>query len=187
MRSLSTVSLADVLPANLVADPFVAAMIAPFDEEFHRLVADTAAIKLFSALQIQPDAVLDELAWQFNVDFYDQGLPIDAKRNLIAQSIYWHSIKGTPHVIERVVEIAFGEGIVEEWFDYGGDPFRFRVISTGGKFPTGDRFDVLQRMIKLVKRASALLEAITIQQSGQQPLVIGCAMQIGQHITLGSA
>jgi phage tail P2-like protein len=187
MRSLSTVSLGEILPANLVADPFVAALISVFDDEFHLLVADTAAILLFAALGTQPDAVLDELAWQFNVDFYDQGASPDEKRELLAQSIYWHSIKGTPHAIERVIEIVFGTGTLEEWFSYGGDPFHFRVVSTGGAFPTSEKYDLLLRMIRVVKRASAILESITIEQSGQQAIFVGGAMQIGQHVTLGSA
>ena len=99
MRSLSTVSLGEILPANLLADPFVAALIDVFDEEFRLLVADTDAILLFSGMSTQTDAVLDELAWQFNVDFYDQAASLADKRSLIAQSIYWHSIKGTPHAI----------------------------------------------------------------------------------------
>lgn len=188
MRSLSTVSLGEILPANLVADPFVAAMIDVFDEEFRLLVADTASILLFAGIGSQPDAVLDQLAWQFNADFYDQGSSLADKRALIAQSIYWHSIKGTPHAIERVIDLAFGEGNVEEWFEYsGGTPFHFRVTSSGGKFPTEDRYNLLLRMIRVVKRASAILESITIQQSGQQRLFIGEAMHIGQHITIGSA
>lgn len=187
MRSLSTVSLAEVLPANLAVDPFVAALVGAFDEEFHLLVADTAKILLYAGLATQADAVLDELAWQFAVDFYEQDLSLTAKRAMIAEAIYWHSIKGTPAAIERVVSIVFGEGTVEEWFDYGGDPFYFKVTATGGAFPTSEKYDALVRMINIVKRASAILENITIEQSGQLQLYIGGAMHIGTHITLGSA
>jgi phage tail P2-like protein len=187
MRSLSDVSLAEILPANLVADPFVGALIPVFDEEFRLLVADTARIQLFKAMASQSDEVLDELAWQFNVDFYDQGMAIDAKRELIGSALYWHSVKGTPHAVERVVAIVFGDATVEEWFDYGGAPFHFRVGSLGGKFPDVQKYADLVRMVRVVKRASAILEMFEIQQSGQQTLTIGGAMQIGQHITLGSA
>jgi len=187
MRSLSDVSLADILPPNLVADPFVAALIPVFDEEFHLLVADTAKILLFEALASQPDAVLDELAWQFNVDFYDQAMTTAAKRELIGNALYWHSVKGTPHAVERVISIVFGDGVVEEWFEYGGSPFHFRVGSLGGKFPDVQKYADLVRMVRVVKRASAILESFEIQQSGQQSLYFGGAMQIGQHITLGSA
>jgi phage tail P2-like protein len=187
MRSLSTVSLAEILPSNLLADPFVAAMIEVFDEEFHLLVADTAKILIFAGLANQPDAVLDELAWQFSVDFYDQSMTLAEKRALISGAIYQHTIKGTPYAIERVIAVAFGEGTVEEWFSYGGNPFHFRVLSTGGKFPTAERMEIFTRMIRVVKRASAILEKIQISQSGALPIYFGGAMHVGQHITLGSA
>jgi len=187
LGALSTVSLAEILPANLVSDPFVAALIPVFDEEFRLLVADTAKILLLADLAHQPDAVLDELAWQFRVDLYDQSMTLGEKRELIASALYWHSVKGTPHAIERVISIVFGEGTLEEWFEYSGEPFHFRVQLAGGQFPDGEKYATFVRLAGLVKRASAILEVLMIQQSGEQAMFIGGAMQIGQHITLGSA
>lgn len=187
MRSLSTVSLAEILPANLVADPFVAALIPVFDEEFHLLVADTAKILILGDLAHQPDAVLDELAWQYRVDLYDQSMTSAKKRDLIATAIYWHSVKGTPHAVQRMVDVAFEGGTIEEWFDYGGSPFHFRVTVPGGQFPDAAKFSTFVRLANLVKRASAILEAVAVQQSGQQTLNFAGLVLIGQHITLGSA
>jgi phage tail P2-like protein len=168
-------------------DPFVAAFVEAFDYEFHLLVEDTARLLLFANIANQPAEVLDHLAWQFSVDFYDQSMSLDAKRDLIAKALYWHSVKGTPHAIERVVAIVFGEGTVEEWFDYGGEPFHFRVRASGGRFPDSTKYDLLMRMIRIVKRASAVLESITIEQSGDLPLSFGGKLQIGETVTLGSA
>lgn len=187
MRSLATVSLAEMVPPSIASDPFVAALVPVFDAEFRLLVADTAKILIFQSLATQPHTVLDQLAWQFDVDFYEQTMTEAEKRTMLANAIYWHSIKGTPHAVERVVQIAFGDGAVEEWFEYDGEPFHFRVTSEGGKFPTDERYQDLLRMIGIVKRASAILETIGIGQSAQQSLVIGGFLHIGQHIILGSA
>ena len=187
MRSLATVSLSEILPANLLTDPFVSALITSFDQEFHLLVEDTAKILLYQGLDGQPASVLDELAWQFAADFYDQSLSLSDKRVLISEAIYWHSKKGTPLAIQRVIDLVFGEGSVEEWFDYSGEPFHFRVLTTGGKFPSGEEYSALTRMVQLVKRASAIFQSITVEQSSQQSLFFGGAMRIAQHITIGSA
>lgn len=187
MRSLSDVSLAEILPSNLLKDPFVAALVEVFDEEFHLLVEDTEKIKIMAGVSSQTHEVLDELAWQFSVDFYDQNLDLAAKRALIASAIYWHSVKGTPRAIERVIEIAFGEGTVEEWFEYGGDPYHFRIVSEGGKFPTAQRYEDLLRLVRVVKRATAIFESMRIEQTATGSIFIGGAMHIGTHITLGSA
>jgi len=187
MRSLSTVSLAEILPPNLVADPFVAALIPVFDEEFRLLVADTAKILIFADLAHQPDAVLDQLAWQFQIDIYDQSMTAAEKRVLIATCLYWHSVRGTPDAVERVIDVVFGSGSVAEWFNYGGTPFHFKALVSGGQFPDATKFATFVRLCGLVKRASAILEAVDVEQSGQQAMSIGGVMQIGAHITLGSA
>jgi phage tail P2-like protein len=187
MRSLSTVSLAEILPANLVADPFVAALVPVFDEEFRLLVSDTEKISLLEDLASQPDAVLDELAWQLRVDLYDQSMDSSAKVALIASAIYWHSVKGTPHAVQRMIDIVFGLGSVVEWFDYAGAAFHFKVQVAGGQFPDAAKFANFVRLAGLVKRASAILESVDVEQSGQQAMYIGVAMHIGDHITLGSA
>jgi phage tail P2-like protein len=187
MRSLSDVSLAEILPANLLADPFVAALVPVFNEEFRLLVSDTLKILLFEGLDEQPAAVLDELAWQLDVDFYDQNAALSVKRDLIESALYWHSVKGTPHAVERALTYAFGVATLEEWFNFGRTPCTFRVRTEGAQFPSLTRWLAVVRMINVTKRAAAILEVLQVEQSAQQTLTIGVAMQIGQHITLGSA
>lgn len=184
MRSLQTVSICDLLPSSLTGDPFVAAFAEAFDYEFHLLVADTARLLLFANLAEQPNEVLDYLAWQLNVDFYDQTMSLAVKRELISKALYWHSIKGTPAAVERVVQIVFGAGAVEEWFEYDGDPYHFRVRTPGGAFPTSAKIDLIMRMISVVKRASAVLEKLIIEQSVDHPLFFAGVLQVGQRFTV---
>jgi phage tail P2-like protein len=187
MRSLSDVSLLELVPSNLRQDPFVAAFSKAFDYEFRLLVAAIPKIILFANINNQPAEVLDYLAWQLGADFYDQSADLTAKRVLISQALYWASIKGTPHAIERVISIVFGDGTHEDWFEYGGEPFHFRVRVSGGRFPDSTKYDLFMRMIRAVKRASAVLESITVEQSGDLPLNFGGTLQIGETVTLGSA
>jgi phage tail P2-like protein len=187
MRSLSDVSLLELIPSNLRQDPFVVAFSKAFDYEFRLLIAAIPKIILFANINNQPAEVLDYLAWQLGADFYDQSADLTAKRALISQALYWAAIKGTPHAIERVISIVFGEGTHEDWFEYGGDPFHFRVRTPGGRFPDSTKCDLLMRMIRAVKRASAILESITVEQSADLPLYFGGAVRIGRKTTLRSA
>lgn len=77
-----------------------------------------------------PEEIIDELAWQFHVDFYDATLPLQKKRDLVEQSMQVHMIKGTPRAVEMVLEAAFDESWVIEWFNYGGPPATFKVRTT---------------------------------------------------------
>ena len=78
-------------------------------------------------LELSED-VLDLLAWQFHVDGYDSAVDIRGKRELIQRSIQLHRKKGTPWAVEMALNSILHLPIsVVEWYDYGGDPYHFRV------------------------------------------------------------
>lgn len=72
--------------------------------------------------------LLDVLANQYHVDFYESDMPDDIKRSLITDSVLFHRRKGTPAAIEEVVRKLFAQADIEEWFEYGGEPYHFRLI-----------------------------------------------------------
>ena len=78
-------------------------------------------------LELSED-VLDLLAWQFHVDGYDSAVDIRGKRELIQRSIQLHRKKGTPWAVETALNSILHLPIsVVEWYEYGGDPYHFRV------------------------------------------------------------
>ena len=73
-------------------------------------------------------AVLDELAWGFHVDGYDALANDEEKRRLILNSFLIHKYKGTAFAVRKIVESVFGSaGTIEEWFQYSGSPYHFRM------------------------------------------------------------
>ena len=57
-----------------------------------------------------------------------QALSETEKRNLIKSSIKMHRYKGTKYAIEEIFKTLNIVGNVEEWFNYGGKPYYFKVI-----------------------------------------------------------
>lgn len=129
MRKLGDVTLRDLLPPSLQSDPDAIAASQAISGHYHRLYQIAPAAMVFSNLDNLPESWLDELANDTHIDFYDRSLPVESKRNLVRQSIPMHRKKGTPWAVEELVRIVFGEGRVEEWFEYGGEPYHFRVYS----------------------------------------------------------
>ena len=125
------ISLLDIMPDSIRGDPQVQAAAKALDAELARVAEDIRENLLISRIDELPESVLDLLAWQWHVDFYQPlGMQIETKRKLIKESIAWHRIKGTPAAVEKVMSAAFDNSWVEEWFEYGGEPGHFRVKTT---------------------------------------------------------
>lgn len=129
MRRLDDVTLRDLLPPSFQNDPDAVAASKAVESHYHRLYQAASAAMVFSNLDNLPESWLDELANDMHVDFYDFSLPIESRRELVRQSIPMHRKKGTPWAVNELVRIVFGDGHVEEWFEYGGEPYHFRVYS----------------------------------------------------------
>ncbi|WP_315452223.1 phage tail protein [uncultured Selenomonas sp.] len=129
-KDLQSVSLLDILPPNLLADKKINAAARALDDELQKITAATRNALLLPRLDELSEEVIDLLAWQWHVDFYEPiGMDIETKRRLIKNSIAWHRIKGTPAAVEQVVSAVFDTSHVQEWFEYGGKPYHFKVIT----------------------------------------------------------
>ena len=159
-KDLQSISLLDILPPNLLADEQINAAAQALDTELQKITAATKEALLLPRLDELPEEVIDLLAWQWHVDFYEPvGMDIETKRRLIKNSIAWHRIKGTPAAVEEVVSAIFDTSHVQEWFEYGGKPYHFKVVTED---VTTDK-DVLERTrraIHAAKNARSWLETV---------------------------
>nr|DAF00696.1 MAG TPA: tail protein [Caudoviricetes sp.] len=159
-KKLQHTSLLDILPPNLLRDKQIKAAAQALDAELQKITEATKEALLLPRIDELPEAVIDLLAWQWHVDFYEPiGMDIETKRRLIKRSIAWHRIKGTPAAVEQVVSAAFDTSHVKEWFEYGGSPYHFKVVTED---VTTDK-SVLARMrraINAAKNARSWLETI---------------------------
>ena len=97
------------------------------------------------------------------------------KRGLVKNSDRVYQHLGTKWAVENVINTYFGEGHVEEWFDYGGEPGRFRVLTPNPSVNNEKLAEFLNILAK-VKRASAKLDEIVITLSAELNLAAGVAL-----------
>jgi len=159
---LGNISILNLMPPNLARDPGIIILAKAFDEVLRELISkipDVAIIPNLVLGKIVDEMLLDLLAWQFHVDFYEPGLPIEVKRELVLKSLDWHYRKGTPSVVEEIVSTVFTKAKIEEWFDYGGLPYRFRV-STEDEVLDPKTLGKLIRAINSVKNTRSFLDIL---------------------------
>jgi phage tail P2-like protein len=153
------------------------------DRQFRELAAQVEKIIIYGNVDGQPEEVLDILAWSFNVSWYDATSPIEVKRQAINEALNVARILGTPAAVEKVVEIYFGYGQVEEWFDYGGDPYHFRIV-TNNPDATGAQAALLAKAVEKVKRKSTVLDSVILIESHNMNLYEGTALHMIKKLTI---
>lgn len=128
-----------------------------------RIMNDTVAqgVKCITDIDEMPEWRLDELAWEMNC-LYDYYADIEEKRKWIRNATPWYMAYGTRSAIEKLAGTIFGESRVGEWFEYGGQPFYFRVDIKDGM--TEDNISRFLRMLQKVKNVRSVLERMEFRK-----------------------
>lgn len=102
---------------------------------------DTAIQRRFSLLDTNvlrwltnpdkcPTAIIPWLAWAMSVDVWHADWNDNTQRTVIRESVQVHKIKGTLGSLKRALAaFVFADIVIEEWFQYGGKPYNFRVYA----------------------------------------------------------
>ncbi|GMB00446.1 phage tail protein I [Pelosinus sp. IPA-1] len=183
MNTLDTVKLIDVVPPSIAGDPQVQGISAAVSPQLQQVSAQIDDCLIMPRIDQLPENIVDLLAWQKHVDFYDVTLSIDQKRQLVKASIEAHRHKGTPYAVELVVNAIFGDSVVQEWFEYGGKPFYFRVIKIKGQV-TADMWPRLAVAVNSVKNVRSWLEGVSLSRTINSKLYLGVGQSIHKKIDI---
>ena len=156
MIDLHDFSLTDILPASLTSNPENGALVEAISEMLRYVLGQTDILDPSNPI---PEMLLDIIAKEEHLDYYDDRLSAEQKRALIRSSWSVHRKKGTPQAIEEVVSIILDKAKIVEWFEYGGDPYHFRIEIDG---PLRSERDLPSafRAVEKNKRKSTRLESI---------------------------
>lgn len=111
-----------------------------------------------------PAAVLPWLAWAFSVDIWDADWSEEQKRAAIAESIAVHRRKGTLWASRQALSGSIEQAELLEWHQYGGDPYCYRIETTGGLVDGWTYQNKLLPALKAAKNARSHLERITVNR-----------------------
>jgi phage tail P2-like protein len=180
MIDLSSFRLIDLLPESLKSDKEVVCMAEALTEVF-RVIIDK--INLLDPTKEIDERFIDLIAWEEHVDFYDNTLPVEKKKELIEKAEFLHKHKGTPAAVEELITTIFGEGKVVEWFEYGGQPYRFKVV-TSNPSVTLEKAEQFIRALDSVKRKSARLEKVEVTQTEDMSIYYAGVLHVGDKLEI---
>lgn len=160
IKDIESISLLDILPNSILTDPQITSAAKALDAELQSVTRAVVETLHLPRLDVLPETVVDLLAWQWHVDYYEPiGMDLDTKRRLVRESIAWHRMKGTPAAIEAVATAAFDKTTVREWYEYGGKPYYFKIV-TEDVTTDKDTLNRLRRAVDSVKNVRSWLEEI---------------------------
>lgn len=160
MIELQNSQISQILPECLSGQAGVQALSFAINRAIERFVGYCGNISVFAVIDMAPGYVLDMLALDLNTQYYESSLPVGAKRKLIKNTLVWYMSAGTPKAVEELVITVFGKGKIEEWFEYGDDPYYFRIKTDAVMKP--QMMDEFMTMLRYIKNTRSWLRMIEI-------------------------
>ena len=186
MVDLYNSNITDILPEVFSKKPEVQALGYAVNKAMQRLMGYCKNIGIYNSIDTLPERVLDLLAIEFNTQYYEDTLDIKIKRELIRNTFVWYTRTGTPAAVTEVVEAIFGNGEIEEWFQYGGEPYHFKVI-TYNVSATDEMLKQMEAIVSSVQNVRSRLEEVIVEFREAMSLYMGCKVNIDDDVSMSVA
>lgn len=183
MINLFESTLNDLLPPSLKDDLDILTASKVIDKEFQALTSYIKKVLTFADIDHADEGVVDLLAVELNTDFYNNTLPLEVKRKLVKNALIYKYTKGTAYALELLIKELFGDGEVVEWFEYGGKPYYFKVLTTNTSV-TNDELQKFIKAVNAIKNTRSYLEKIEITTIDEMKLYFGNVLHIADYITI---
>lgn len=165
MNSLKDADFYATFPPALKKDEKMVALGRLIADELHQTVEQTKKNIIYANINELSETWLDVLAYDLHVDWYDYDYPIEAKRAIIRDSVRVHQKLGTKAAVEMALGGIHPKSEIEEWFDYGGKPYRFRIVLDTTESRVAADYDEIIKTVDIYKRLTAHLDGLYYQGS----------------------
>lgn len=187
IKSLRDAQIVDGLPHILREQSWVRALSLAV-AELHRKTMDYIdGSQIYTAIDLVAEEVLDALAVNWKIDWYDPDYDIEQKRRIVKTALNIRRTMGTVGATREQANAIYPGTTLEEWFEYGGSHgmFRLRVnivtVEEQEKFAMMSLAEI-ERRLAAAKRFSAHLEEVEYYDAGGVATAYGLAANIGGAI-----
>ena len=185
MIKLYDSNITDILPEALAKRPEVQALGYAINKAMQRWMDYCKNTSVYASIDTLPEDILDLLAVELNTPYYNNSVSINVKRKLVKNTLVWYMNIGTPATIQEAVEAVFGNGEIQEWFEYGGEPYHFKVY-TSNINSTDEMIQQLTEIVSTMKNVRSRLEEVVVEILQPLYLYNGCVVDvIADSITIG--
>lgn len=163
MNDILTIDLTRALPQRLKQDKTMLALANVIAAELQKNAVDSRLATIYARIDELDECILDILAYDLHVDWYNYYDPVSAKRAVIKSSVKVHKRLGTKYAVETALGALHPGTYIEEWFQYGGDPHYFRVVLDVTNSRVAASHSRIIKEINFYKRLTSKLESLIYQ------------------------
>lgn len=169
----------DILPGHLETAE-VRALAYAIGQQVRQICSYADKSRTYAALASAPDTVLDALAAELRTPAYDETLPVETKRELVASTLTFYTHLGTPAALEQLISILFAKGRVAEWYDYNGSEYHFKVqIDIAADAVDDAKQAQVQAWVNQYKNQRSILDTIEYYETGAEAVAYTAAAFVG--------
>ena len=173
-------------PMVLAEDIDLYALGSAISELAARHAEEIKKLSIYAQIDTLPEPLLDILAYDFKVDWWDADYTVEEKRRVLKDSWRIHRMLGTKGAVEQAISAIYPETTVEEWFEYDGDPYHFRIkldVTSDSVNPAKHQ-RVVDR-IEYYKNVRSVLDDIEYAAGDTAP-AYACVASLGEEIEDGA-
>lgn len=177
MIDLKDGELIELLPEPLRNDTDVICISYALKMAMAKALEYSIATRMYADIDNLPEDILDYMAVEMRLAYYDESFSVETKRELIKNSYISYMEAGTSSAVQGLITTVFGYGEVVEWFDFdggSGTPGEFD-IETGAQL-TPELFELFSKTIESVKNESSHLRRIGIEREIDGDFYVGTAI-----------
>ncbi len=183
MHSLKEMDIIKLQSKYMQQDPTTKALCAALNSQLAQVASEADLCLVLPAVKNIPERILDSIAFELHIDWYDAAAPLDVKQALVKNSDKVHMYLGTPYAVEQVIHDYFGDGYVIEWFEYGGQPYHYKVV-TSNPAVSGELAGRFVKAVEKVQNIRSRLEQVIISMSAEMDCFTGNAIHTGDYYTV---
>ncbi len=164
MQLLNDVDIYALLPETY-QNVYTECISYALNQAIRLLIKYSNRIGVLYAVDQIPESVLDELAIEYDIKIYKQNADLQSKQRLIKNVLLNYMSAGTTKNVEYIIANIYGSVEIKEWFEYGGKPYHFKVITTGGQTQDDNSIKEFYDVIDSIKNVRSILDDVQVHYS----------------------
>lgn len=154
-------------------------------DELEELIEQKDFAKLYARIDELDSNILDILAKDFKIDWWDANAGIEAKRKTFASCIDIHKKLGTAGAVKNALTSMYEGAAVSEWFNYDGSPYHYKVdVDLGDGLGSSEKFNSIVSKSRTFANVRSVLDSVTFECTRTETCYVGCAIATGEKLTL---
>ena len=184
IRELESINL---VPFFMQSDASVKGLCKAMDYIFNTLGECLRRSSIYTNLEFMKERDLDYIADADRIFWYNSQDNYETKLKILQNRKKMLYLLGTAYAIEQgLKDITTEESYIEEWMQYGGNPFHYRII-LGDDYTAIDKdfFSKLYSRIKKMGNARSVLDGAYMSGIGNVKANAALAAEVMINIALG--